>query len=482
MKKLRDFLFKNTSTRQTVAKNTVWLFLGEVGGRLLKLAIVVFATRQLGIDGWGVFSYGLAFVSFFYILGDFGVNTFITRELSKENGDTHKHLAASVLLKIVPLVILFALSLLIGPHVGNIRLGLPLIAVLSILYFSDSLREFVLSINRSLGKMEREAFSKILMNSIITALGIILIVKDATPLSLAIAYATGSAIATFFIAWSIRGEYKKITWTISKESIRIIYNFSWPIIIISMFSFVFNIDSIMLGQMRSAADVGLYAAAQRIVQFAAVIPGFIAMAVFPILSKNESDNEKFSGIFEKVMAIVFAIGIPLAIAGFLLSAPLMSLVFGSQYAAGGLTLGILMLSLLASFPNIILTNVIFSKNLQRSFIAATSIGVAVNIALNFLLIPPYGPVGAAISVSVTQMLIATINWQKLKAHISFSVIPKIGNLLLASFVMALVTGLLLVAGVHVAVISVCAILAYLLSLLLLREPSLTELLLLVRGR
>ncbi len=480
MEKIKHFLLKNTSDRQTVAKNTVWLVFGELFGRLFKLAIVVFATRKLGIEGWGFFSYGLAFVSFFYLLGDFGINIFVTREIAKNGPDKHRHLATSFMIKISLLLVLFVLSLLIGPHVGKIALGMNMLAVLSVLFFSDAVREFALSVNRSLGRMEQEAFAKILMNGIITILGIVLIIRHPIPLSLAIAYAVGSSIATLYIFWTIRHELRGLEWRVSKESVALMYQFSWPIIIMSLFSFVFNIDSIMLGQLRSAADVGLYAAAQRVVQFIAIIPGFIAMATFPLLSKYESDNAKMSGMFEKIMATVFALGIPLALGGFLLSTSFMSLVFGSDYAAGGTTLSILMLSLLASFPNIILSNVIMSKNLQRTFIAATSIGVAVNIILNILLIPRYGAVGAAVSVTITQLLIMIINWQKLKRVIAFSVVPRLGIILAASVLMALIIAVLRVAGLHLIITVAIAALAYLAILLALKEPSLYEILSLVR--
>jgi len=52
MEKIKNFLFKNTSTKQTVAKNTAWLFIGEMLGRILKLVVIVFATRVLGVNGW----------------------------------------------------------------------------------------------------------------------------------------------------------------------------------------------------------------------------------------------------------------------------------------------------------------------------------------------------------------------------------------------------------------------------------------------
>ncbi|MEO5646611.1 MAG: flippase [Candidatus Paceibacterota bacterium] len=480
MERLKRFFLKNTSDKQTFIKNTVWLFIGEIIGRLLKLAIVIYATRKFGVDGWGLFSYGLAFVSFFYVLGDLGINIFITREMSKDNKNKYTHVGTSFIIKMGLLFGLFIISLIAGPYIGNIQLGLPFFTVLSVLYFSDCAREFALSVVRASGKMEQEAFSKIMMSAIITILGIVLILKAATPMSLAIAYMVGSVIATIFVMWSIRKEFRLMDWNLSKESVRIIYAFSWPILIISLSSFVFNIDAIMLGQMRSTIDVGLYAAAQRIVQFLAIMLGFIATSAFPLLSKHEGDDGKMTNIIERIMILVCAFGAPIAIGGLLLGTQLMTFMFGADYATGGATFGILMISLFAYFPNTILTTVIFSKNMQRRFMSAIAYGIATNIALNFILIPPYGAVGAAWSVVVTQFVIMIINWKMLKKYVSFSVIPKTGKILIACIAMALVIFIFNSIGAHLIVTIVVAAAAYAASLFLLKESSVGEILSLIK--
>jgi O-antigen/teichoic acid export membrane protein len=140
MEKIKNFLFKNTSDKQTVVKNTLWLVIGEILGRILKLAVVIFATRILGVSGWGTFSYALAFVSVFYVFGDIGVNTFITREISKGGEDKYQYLSASLLLKLLLLGLSLIASLLLIPHLGNVSFDIKIILALALLNFSDSLR------------------------------------------------------------------------------------------------------------------------------------------------------------------------------------------------------------------------------------------------------------------------------------------------------------------------------------------------------
>lgn len=479
MQKIKKFLFQNTTVRQTVAKNTFWLFFGEIIGRLLKIVIVVFATRKLGVEGWGIFSYSLAYVGFFYFLGDFGINTFLTREMSKNNSNKHKYLSTALILKIILLFIFFSASLLIGPNLGNIRLGLKMIVVFSTFCVSESLREFGISINRSLQKMEREGFSKILLSSLITILGIVLLSQNANPLSLITAYTIGSVISTFYIFWSIRSELKEIDWTFSKESLRVIYNFSWPLIIIAFFSFIFSIDSIMLGQMKSAVEVGLYSASVRLVQFSSIISSFIAISIFPILSKNEADVNRSALIFEKIMTIVIAIAIPITIGGIFFSQKLILLVLGPAYIAATPTLQILMVSILACFPDLIINNLIYSKNLQKIFLKTTSFGLAVNLVMNLFLIPRYGAMGAAISTTVAQLLIMSLNWRRLKKYVSFDIIPKTGKILISSLIMTLAIIILNLLGIYFIGVILVAVAVYGLSLYILKEPSFKEILLLI---
>ena len=472
MKKIKKFFLENTSTKQTAIKNTVWLFAGEIIGRLLKLAIVVFATRKLGVEGWGVFSYSLSFIAFFYFLGDFGVNTFLTREMSKDNENKHKYLSTAVIVKVVLLGVFFLISLIVGPNLGNIKLSFVTVLVFSTFFVSESLREFAMSINRSLQKMEKEGFSKILINLIITIVGVVLIMRHNVPLSLALAYMIGSIVATAYIFWSLKDEFKHVTWKFSQKDFKTIFDFSWPLIILGFFTFIFSIDSIMLGQMKSATDVGLYAAAQRLVQFTSIIPGFIAIAIFPILSKRESDSKTSAHIFEKIMVFVLALAIPLVIGGIFLSTEIVHIVLGPQYVAAGPVLMILMVTILAVFPDMMLNNLIYSKNLQKVFLKTTSFGLAVNLILNFWLIPQYGAIGAALSTTAAQLLIMTLNWNRLKKFMSFSVMPKLGKIVIANIVIAVLLLGCNSLHVHFVLTVALAVIVYVVLLKLLKEPTL----------
>ena len=82
-KKIKEFLFENKNSRQTIAKNSFWLSLANFGGRAIKAAIIIYAARVLGAAGYGVFSYVITLAGFFSLFMDPGINNVLIREGAK---------------------------------------------------------------------------------------------------------------------------------------------------------------------------------------------------------------------------------------------------------------------------------------------------------------------------------------------------------------------------------------------------------------
>ncbi len=78
MRFILDWLFNNRTVGQTIAKNTFWLFFGQMTSRLLRAVIVIYSARVLGAASWGAFSYALGVAAFLTIFSDIGINALIT--------------------------------------------------------------------------------------------------------------------------------------------------------------------------------------------------------------------------------------------------------------------------------------------------------------------------------------------------------------------------------------------------------------------
>lgn len=477
MEKLRSFFFENQTIKQTLFKNSFWLFASEGAARLLKLALIVYAARMLGASGWGVFSYAVSIGALLMIFSDMGINNLLIREMSQKKDGFQNLISTMLLLKVSILSISAMLVIFISPIISNIPEAAALFPAIAVIFFFDTMREIGLTMNRALEKMERDMVVKTVTNTLILGLGILFLKINASPQSVALAYALGSALGFATIAFMMRKHIKEFLGTWDKKLVGTIIHTAWPFVFITFLGAIMgNTDIYMLGIWKDSAEIGLYASIQRIQNFIVLIPSTIAVATLPLMSRLiVTDQSQFRMVLEKTLALIMLIGLPIALGGMTLAGQIIPSVFGQDYVGAIPVMQIFMLMLLASFPLLLLSNTIFTHNKQRELVPAYLFGILANIVLNFLLIPRLGAVGASVATLASTALIAAIIFKKLRAINYFEVIPKLKIAFFATLVMILGTLLLKHFGVNFIVNIGISAVVYLGALFLLEEPIVGEL-------
>ena len=479
LRKIKSFLFVNQTGKQTVAKNTFWLGVSNVGGRLIKAIIIIYAARVLGAAGWGVFSYGVTITAFLTVFIDFGMNSILVRELTRAGNSKEKSevLSTLFLIKILALTLGAILILFAAPRLTNIKgVGEILPIVLFIMIF-DSLREFGFAINKVFEKMEREAGLFILTNVAIVLFGFLFLKLHPTVKSFAYAYALGTAIGMISTALVLRKSIGRILFDFNRKFIKPIVSAAWPFAISGVLGvLMINTDIILIGAMRSAEDVGLYSAADRILQILYVLPSIVAGSVLPTFSRLAGkDNEKMRSVFERIIGLILLIAIPISVGGFILSKEITVGLFGNQYLGGVSSLQILILTLMVNFPAVIISGAMFAYNRQKMLIINSALGGGANLILDLILIPRFGILGSAIATLLAQILSNIYLWSAMKRTNYFKVIGRLKKVALATAVMALIIWLMALEKIGIAFILPVGIALYFGILLYAKEPLLEEL-------
>jgi len=473
MHKLRALLFSNTSTGQTVAKNTFWLFSGEVFGRIIRFAIVIYATRLLGPADYGVFAYVMAISAFLVIFSDIGVSAILTREAVRNPDDRAKYVASSLALKFI-LIFLNALVLLfVVPLFTRLEGALELLPLVALVFIFDSLREFGFGLNRALERMEKEALVKILMNTAIAVLGLIFLSQAKTPAALLLGYVIGSGIGFLLIFFFLRNHFKKVFFDIRWRLILPILRAAVPIGLMGLLtSITLNTDLVMLGSWRSAEEVGWYALAQKIILLFYILPTLLASAVFPALVRlRKSSEEKFAKLLSRAIATAFMFGLPIAVGGIILAKPIVA-VFGLDFLPATLSLQILLISLVVIYPTTIIVNALVAYDEQKKFLIYVLIGSIGNVIFNILFIPIWGIEGAALSTLVNQLIANSFVWFQLKRKSRFNVLRHLWRIVLATIVMGVFACAMQFIHANLAISLIGSILVYFGVLFGLREKLL----------
>jgi len=424
---LKSWLFQNNNTSQTIAKNTFWLFFGQMVSRLLRAAIVIYAARILGAADWGAFSYALGVAAFLTIFSDIGINALITKEASRNPLLKDQYLSTAFFTKLGLLTIFIISVIIFFPYLTNIAAAAQIMPILIFVFAFDTLRDLGSALSRALEKMEIEALIQIFTNLAIVILGFIFLAIQKNIAALAFAYALGSALGLVAIIWTLREHFRNIVTHFNKSLIKPIIVTAWPFGLLSILgAIMLNTDIIMLGWMRSATEVGYYSAAQKIIQLLYVLPTLLATSIFPTLARNVKDNPLIAKtILEKSVALVIIASVPIAAGGIILAQPIINLLFGSEYLPSVMTFKILMVTILIVYPSTLIGNAIFAYDHHKYFLIFVSAAAIGNAFFNALLIPPFGIEGAAISTIITQLISNTLIWRKMKSVSGFTVWPRL---------------------------------------------------------
>lgn len=477
--RVKSFLFKNTSTRQTVAKNTFWLGFSNFAGRLIRAVIIVYAARVLGADGWGIFSYGVTLAAFLTPFTDVGLSQVLIRETAKNSDPDHRAriLSTTLFLKFLLLVAAIVIVLLIAPPLTTLEEAKPLLPLIAFLLAFDTLREFGFAIIRAIERMEWEAGLFIFTNIAIVACGFVFLALSPTPLSFTYAYTIGTAVGAFATFFALRKHFPpRFLSRFTPSLVKPIFAAAWPLSIAALLGLLMlNTDILIIGWLGSATDVGYYSAGYRIVQLLYLLPAILAISLFPTLSRlANKDQALMRTTIEKALTVVFLASLPLAVGGILLGPQLISLLFGESFLPATDSFRVLLATLLIDFPVVILSNALFAFNLPRKLTVYAALGGFSNVLLDFLLIPSFGIVGSAWATLFAQFVSTAYLWGALKTKTPFRVFPHLKIALTATVCMAIGTVFLNALGVHVLGTIAISALIYGLALYFFKEPTLKE--------
>ena len=452
IKKLKDFLLNNKGTRQTVAKNTFWMAAGQIGSRLFRAAIVIYAARVLGAADYGVFSYVVGLAGFFTVLADIGVNATLTREISQKPNRTPYYFATSFWIKVTLIIISALVIIFAAPLLTNIEAAKVLIPFVALLTAFDALREFMAGYFRGKEKMELDALLIITTNVAITIAGFAILAFSTTAKALTIAYIISAGAGAILGIYILRDKFIQVFKYFRANLLKPILKAALPISLLGILGvFMLNIDIVMLGFYKGAEEVGFYAASQKIVNLLYVLPSILAASTFPTISRfiSKKDGEKTKELMEKSVTTSLLVALPLAVGGVILSGQIIKFIYGAAYAPATSAFILLILTPLLVFPGMFIGNYIFAHNKQKQIAPRVVAGAVGNVVLNILLIPPLGIAGCALATIGAQLLYNGSIYRLAKRIREFEVLPYLNDIFFATVIMgAFVLGFAIL-GVHV---------------------------------
>lgn len=390
-----------------LAKSAAVVFLGTVLGRILSLLGQVLIVRSLAPTSFGHLALAYTIVTMIGGLALLGIHEGVTRLMSSDERINYRQRVLQsgygfvVVGALLVAVVLYGLRFRLGAALNDEQL--PELLVIFLPYL------FVYAVARvSFGALR--AHQRPLAAIISRDLGPRIIVIGAFLVFLSFGQAFSGAIV-YWVARPafvvlIAGYYlhrelslgRVICRMPSRNTVRELWSFSWPLAIgSSFFLLLSNIDILMIGYFMTPRSVGLYRAIQPLRQITTFILASFTFLFLPLATQYYEDGkidalDQFYTISTKwVVTLTF----PPVLVFTLFASDVVRVFFSLEYVPAAPALAVLTAGLFVRA--IVGLNGDMAKAIDRPKIElyAVAVAVVVNVGLNTILIPRYGIIGAA---------------------------------------------------------------------------------------
>ena len=185
----------------------------------------------------------------------------------------------------------------------------------------------------------------------------------------------------------------------SRNELRIFFSYSLVAFVTNCIQFLaYRMDFWFVDFYRDDKSLGWYSLASRLVQFFFIASMSYASIIHPYISSVKQQYEKAK--FVLLIKFMNLVNLLLGIALFALSRWVIPFLFGSEYSASVLPFQILLPGVLLFCITNVLAAYFSGLNLLKVNLIGSSLCFVLILLLDFLLIPSYGIVGAAITSSI----------------------------------------------------------------------------------
>lgn len=394
---------------KSIKKNLVYNILYQILLVILPLATAPYISRKLGAEAIGIYSYTYAIANYFMIFAMLGISNHGNRSIAINRDDIDKRSKTFINIYTIQIItfmisiVCYIIYIIFCVKENTLFFGLQLAFLasglfdISWLYFG--LEEFKTTVTRNF------------IVKIVTFVLIFIFIKTSDDLwKYTIIYSFGNLLSQVYLWFNIKKyiNFAKPDIKEMKKNVKPILVLFIPVIAYSIYKIM---DKVMLGSMVSKVQVGYYESSEKIINIPVGIITAFGTVMLPRMSNLISKDNKekaleYIKLSFKVITII-ATAISFGLMG--ISNVLAPVFFGEEFRKCSAIIELLSVSVFfVSWANIIRTQYLIPKKLDKVYVLSTITGAVVNLILNLILIPRLEAVGAAIGTVAAEFSVFII--------------------------------------------------------------------------
>lgn len=394
-------------------KNYIFNFISQILTLIVPLITTPYISRVLHEVGVGQYSYSASIITYFTLFANLGFNVYGQREIAKVKDNKselsrvfYEVFCLRIVTTIISVVVLY--SILLTSGFGESYNSLILILSIQVIAVIFDLSYLYQGIEDFKSIAIRSVFVRIVM-----LICIFIFVKKESDLDKYVLFISLSQLLGIIIMWpklfTIITKVKISQFQLKKH-IRPTILIFLPTLAVTVYS-VF--DKTMIGLLAQNPDYenGCYEQAYKVNSVVLLLITVISPIFIPRnaseLSKGNIEQIRKNMYF--VSNYTWLIGLPLIVGFIVLSNNLSSWFLGDGFDSAPLLMSIMSVRFISSGFGELFGNQYFIVRGKEKYVTFSAIIAAIiNVTLNFILIPYYGAVGAAIATAICELSITFI--------------------------------------------------------------------------
>ena len=390
---------------KSLKKNLIYNLLYQLFIFVVPLITTPYLARVLGKEMIGIYSYHYSVAYYFVLFGMLGLNNYGNREIAKIRDDNEKRnetfcsiYGLQIITGILFLVIFIIYNVIF--NLNDIMSWIMVIYVLSVVFdinwFFWGLEEFKITVIRNI------------LIKFLSVVLILLLVKEKSDIYLYGVIMTSSMLLSVLVLWPYlkgRISFYKPTWNDIKKHIKPNLILFIPVIAVSIYKVM---DKVMLGNLASFQEVGLYDYAEKIIAIPIACVNALGTVMLPRMSNlaGKNMNDKETIIIEKSLLVGLFLSSSMAFGLMAIADVFVPFFYGAGYEKCVTLFYILLPScLFLAVANVIRTQYLIPHCKDKTFVVSIVLGALVNFIINIALIPHLQSIGAAIGTLIAEMTV-----------------------------------------------------------------------------
>lgn len=426
------------SFNKQITSNLFYLTITELFSKVFIFLYTLHLSRVLGAEGFGKIGFASSIMSFLVIFVSIGMDSYGTRQIAQNPNDQSKIVNQIFSLRLA-LSFLIYLLFLVVINFTNLNQEAKWVTIV----YCISLFGQALNLNwvfLAIQKMRPIAIRQVLLN-LITMIGIFSLINNKQDTILASFLISSSALLSLLaVVLYYHFKLDKLKIVFDKVLFKTIIYSSFPIGLSFLITQIYNNSAMyFLGTLLSDNfyQAGIMNAAQKFLLLGLIPSSLLQQAFFPTLSNLIGDTLKRNEVFLLYLKTCVVTGVVIAGLIFTYADKIILIQFGDQYQNSIPILQILSINIFLVFINMLYTSPLIAWNYEKVFLKSVILSCAINVTLNYLIIPEYKSIGVSFVIIITEIITNLFLAYYFKKLFKFSAMLKLVKLATLSVILIL---------------------------------------------